>query len=123
MDTIINCFKHYTETEGYEIINNEDGTGVVILKSDIDGKYEYNKFFKSEGELRTLILQERVNGTDAMIDIILENIRVRLDVIEGDVRIIDFLDKIRLLSRELDSIVFELKYIEHEIKNEVILVD
>ncbi len=120
MNEIINYYKNYISIEGYTTEVNEDGHGVLRLKSDIEGEYEYNKSFKSEEELRMMMLQERVNGTDAIIDVILEGIVKHLHVVDGNVRVIDFIDKIVFLTNELQDIVYQLKHIDYDLRQELI---
>lgn len=121
MESIIDCYKNCIRKEGYRIIENEDGSGEVKLDSDIEGCYEYDRQFASKQELHIMLLQERINATDAIIKVMLECLDQSLTVDHGDVHIIDFLDKIRYLQRELGEMAFQLRYVEYELRDEVLL--
>jgi len=120
MNEIISCYKNYIRSEGFTIEREENGKGSLKLASDIIGEYEYDQSFNSEEELRILMLQERVNATDAIIDAVIENLDQKLLVYDGDVRVIDFIEKIRFLSSELQDIVYQLQFIDYELRQEIV---
>ncbi len=115
MKEIIDCYKNYIKNEGYEIVENGDGTGRLILKGDYEESYEYDKEYSSQEELEELMFQECISGTEAIIDAAIENATDVIHMNEGKTSVQDFRDKLNYLVGALSDIVFQLKYVDYEI--------
>lgn len=115
MIEIIDCYKNYIKNEGYEIVENGDGTGRLILKGDYEDSYEYDKEYFSQEELEELMFQECIYGTDAIIDASIENVTEDIHMNEGKISVQDFRDKLNYLVAALSEIIFQIKYIDYEI--------
>ena len=119
METIIDCFKNHIRNEGYRIIENDDGSGEIVLDSDVEGRFEYEKYYKTKTELNLFLLQIRVNATDALINYMLEHMQDRLYADEENIHIIEFLERNRGLQKELIEMAFQLSLVEWELNSEL----
>ena len=115
MKEIIDCYKNYIVNEGYEITENGDGTGRLILRSDYEDLYEYDKEYSSQEELEELMFQECISGTEAIIYAAIENATDIIHMNEGKTSVQDFREKLNYLVGALSDIVFQLKYVDYEI--------
>lgn len=119
MKEIIDCFKNYTMNEGYRIKYSEDGKGELILDSDIHGLFEYKQPFENEKQLKDMILQERINGTSAIVYAVTQELANDRLVDSGDMDIKVFQKEIRKLAMEMGDIIFQLQLIDYELEEEL----
>ena len=115
MNEIIDCYTNFIVNEGYEIIENGDGTGRMILKSDYEDSYEYDKEYFCQEELEDLMFQECIYGTEAIIDASIENVTDDIHMNEGKISAQDFRDNLNYLVAALSDIIFQIKYIDYEL--------